>query len=293
MKITLYLMSKKGYKVLEALINNNYTSVISEVIYGRDSNVKNDYANDIAKLSSQYNIPCFDRKHNKIAIKSLYSIAISWRWLIKETKSSLIVVHDSLLPDYRGFSPLVNMLINEEKCIGVTALFATEEYDKGDIIYKSKTNIRYPIKIKEAIDIIIDNYIDVVLRIFKTLTLDEKLPRIKQNETKASYSLWRGEEDYHIDWNKNSKSILNFINAVSYPYKGAFTYVNNKKIRILEAEIRTDVSIKNRDCGKVIFIENKYPVIVCRKGLLKITKAIYEISGKNALPLDKFRIKLK
>jgi methionyl-tRNA formyltransferase len=56
-------------------------------------------------------------------ICSDFNIAISWRWMLKV--SNLIVIHDSLLPKYRGFSPLVNMLINGEDTLGVTVLFAT------------------------------------------------------------------------------------------------------------------------------------------------------------------------
>lgn len=286
-------MTKKGYQVLKALIDNNYTAIISEVIYARDSSVDNDYADDIIQLSKEYNIPCFDRKNNNYAISSDYSIAISWRWIIAESKSTLIVIHDSVLPKYRGFAPLVNMLINSEEYIGVTALFATKEYDKGDIIYQSKTNIKYPITIQEAINIIVQNYIDVVLKIFKTLLADKQLPRNKQDETKATYSLWRDDDDYHIDWKQDAQSILNFINAVSYPYKGAYSYINNKKYRILEAELRPDVIIENRDCGKIIFIENECPVVVCLKGLLVLKKVICDTSGDNALPFSKFRLKLQ
>ena len=49
------------------------------------------------------------------------------------------------MPKYRGFAPLVNSLVNGEKIIGVTALFASEEYDNGDIIMQSSVDITYPI----------------------------------------------------------------------------------------------------------------------------------------------------
>ncbi len=290
MKVALYLMSKKGYKVLSALIENGYKAMISAVIYSTDKNVENDYADEIIQLCKECKIDFFDRKNNKVIIAD-YFIAISWRWLIEKENSSLIVIHDSLLPKYRGFAPLVNMLINKEKFIGVTALFATKEYDKGDMIYQSKTAIEYPIRINEAIDIIVNNYIDVVLKIFSTLMQGTILPRNPQNETQASYSLWRDEDDYHIDWNKDAYCILDFINAVSYPYKGAYSYVDNKKIRILEAEIKMDVCIENRDCGKVIFIEKGYPVVVCKTGLLKLKNVVYDDNYIEAIPFSKFRLK--
>ena len=46
----------------------------------------------------------------------------------------MIIFHDSLLPKYRGFAPLVNSLINQEKEIGVTAIKASQNYDEGDTV---------------------------------------------------------------------------------------------------------------------------------------------------------------
>ena len=82
-----------------------------------------------------------------------YQLAIGWRWLISGTEN-LIVLHDSLLPKYRGFAPLVNSLINGEQEIGVTAIWAGPEFDAGEIIFQEKAGICYPIKIQEAIEIV-------------------------------------------------------------------------------------------------------------------------------------------
>jgi methionyl-tRNA formyltransferase len=53
-----------------------------------------------------------------------------------------------------------------------------------------------------------------------------------------------------------------------------------------------DVNIENRTPGKVIFLENNLPVVVCGKGLLKIDRAIYD-DGEDALPFSTFRILFK
>ena len=79
-------------------------------------------------------------------------MAVSWRWMIKHPKNKLIVFHDSILPKYRGFAPLVNMLINGEKEIGVSAIFGADEYDSE--IISEKTTISYPIKIQKPFRLI-------------------------------------------------------------------------------------------------------------------------------------------
>lgn len=292
MNITLYLMTQKGFEVLNALVDSNLKSVISAIVVGRDKNIDNDFADEIISICKQNNINQLERNED-FKVTSDYSIAISWRWLIPDNSSKLIVLHDSLLPKYRGFAPLVNMLCNKENEIGVTAIFASDEYDKGDIIAQSSTKINYPIKVSHAIDLISKNYIDLVIGIFTALKKGDEIIAVPQEEKLATYSLWRDEEDYIINWLKNSDEILNFINAVSSPYKGAVAYINGlQKVRILEAELESDVPIENRDVGKVIFVKNKLPVIVCGSGLIKLLKVVDDKTLEDVLPLKNFRIRL-
>lgn len=289
MRIALYLMTKKGFNVLNALINQKYTFLISEVIVGRDNNIDNDFADEIIALCKSNHINCFERRDEHLVLAD-YSIAISWRWLIHNSKSKLIVLHDSLLPKYRGFAPLVNMLINNEPEIGVSAIFASDEYDKGDIIAQSSTAIKYPIRISEAIDLISLNYIEVVIKVFDTLNRDGAIIASKQEEELATYSLWRDENDYFINWQDDASEILSFINAVSSPYKGAASYIGEgRKIRILDAELVNDVYIENRDVGKVIFNKDGYPVIVCKVGLIRLLNVIDDKTNESLLPLKNFR----
>lgn len=286
--ITLFLMTKKGYCVLQELISRQLNSCISEIVIGRDENTTEDYADQIIEICQANKINYYERPAFETS-NSEYSIAISWRWLIPINKSKLIVLHDSLLPKYRGFAPLVSSLINKEPQIGVTAIFASSEYDTGDIIKQLSVTVTYPTTIHKAIDLITPLYAGLVSEILLTIKDGKNLSSTKQNHSEATYSLWRDEEDYLINWSDNSEDILNFINSVSEPYLGASTYLNkSKKIRITSAELCNDVNIENREAGKVIFVEQGFPVIVCGKGLIKITTAIDE-SGKSILPLNKFR----
>lgn len=81
-------MTKKGYKVLNALINAGYQNNLSEVVVERDSNIENDFANNIVNLCKKYNIRFYERNDN-YDILSNYSIAISWRWIIPESTPAL------------------------------------------------------------------------------------------------------------------------------------------------------------------------------------------------------------
>jgi len=282
-------MTQKGFKILEFLIKYDYQSIIKSVTSSRDINLVKDYYDEIKTLCDSNNI-AFYNKTSTNKTKAEYSIAISWRWIIKDVVK-LIVLHDSLLPKYRGFAPLVNSLKNGEEKIGVTALYAVEEYDKGDIIFQSSQQIKYPITIQQAIDRITTNYFEAVKFIFEKIKKGESIQAQRQNEEEATYSLWLDEEDYSIDWKQSSEFIKRFIDATGYPYAGAFSIADGIKLRILEAQVEEDVFIENRKEGKVIFFKNEHPVVVCGKGLIKLSKIISDTDGLNVLPLKKFRVR--
>jgi methionyl-tRNA formyltransferase len=202
-------------------------------------------------------------------------------------------MHDSLLPKYRGFAPLVNCLVNGEKKVGVTALFASEEYDRGDIIAQRSITITYPVKINDAINLIAECYKGLVEEVGKKITEGQTIEAIKQNEADASYSLWLDDNDYDIDWNKDAYDLKRFIDAVGFPYSGAATYIDDKKFRIVEAEALPDLAVENRKPGKIIFIENEKPIVVCGKGLLKIISLVEDGTTQEMLPLKRFRIRFK
>lgn len=293
--VTLYVMSFKGFAVLEHIIKSNKKHLIDFVIYATDKNVENDYSKDIIKLCQANDLKFLKRGEKLYESKSKFIIAISWRWMIEILyPQKLIVLHDSLLPKYRGFAPLVNALINGENEIGVTALWGNKEYDKGDIIEKSKLKIQYPLKIESAIFSITKCYIDLISNIFDNL-LTNNLNSIPQNEEDATYSLWRDENDYFINWNDDSNKIKRFIDAVGYPYNGAKTKIKGKNVIIIEATIIDDVKIENRsnEVGKIIFFKDNLPVVICKKGLIRIDKAVYENTQISIFPLKIFRIKFE
>jgi methionyl-tRNA formyltransferase len=286
-KITLYLMSYKGYYVLQKFLSEFSPSLIDKVISSEDNNVENDFYKEIKSLAESSGI-YFYNKNDSFEITTTYVLAISWRWIIG-LDQKLIILHDSILPCYRGFSPLVNSLINNEKYIGVTAIFANLEYDTGDIIEQKEIEITYPIKIFDAIKLLTPLYYEIIKSIIIKISNNKSLVAVKQDDLKASYCLWRGEDDYEINWEEDSIYIRRFIDASGFPFLGASSYLENKKVRIFEAEEYEDLMIENRIPGKVIFLKNGNPVVVCGKGLLLIKKIIEVGTGNSLLPLRKIR----
>lgn len=284
--INLYLLGEKGYVSLKA-INLHFLALIRNVIIGRDKNIINDYSSDIKSYCEENQLNYLIQNKTIENSRVDYSIAIGWRWLIQDN-SKLIVFHDSILPRLKGFNPLVTALINGDSEVGVTVLFGTEDFDKGDIIIQKRIQIDYPIKIKKAIESLSLLYGEALAELIHNIKSDV-LNSYVQDDSLVTYSLWRDEADYIIDWSKSSDYIERFIDAVGYPYKGAFTTWNSVKYYIKDSKPVKDVVIENRTPGKVLFRKDNSFIIVCGSGLLCV-QDLYDENG-NKLEISNFRIR--
>jgi methionyl-tRNA formyltransferase len=273
-KFGFYVLGFKGYECLKAFFSEIGVEYIGFVISARDENIKEDCFGAIRNLCIENGVKFKDRSEKNDEIAHV-KFAIGWRWIIVDSED-LIVFHDSLLPKYRGFAPLVNSLINGENEVGVTALKAETEYDSGEILGQKKIGIEYPVKISNVIESVSVLYADLLIAVSRKIISGERLNYYEQDASRATYSLWRDEIDYEINWRRSSKYISRFIDAVGYPYKGAEATVKGEKIHIIDCEIVDDVEIEDRSAhiGKIIFMNYGLPTIICGEGLLRLNNFV-------------------
>jgi methionyl-tRNA formyltransferase len=289
--LRLYLLGYKGFKVLQEIVEKSNPSIIEEVVIGSDEGVENDYSSECKYLCTKNNIKFISRKQDKSFTNTL-SLAIGWRWMIDlERVPNLIVIHDSLLPKYRGFNPVVTALINGDTEIGATAIYAAPKMDAGDIVDQMKVQISYPLKILQAIELLSSLYVKMSLTIVSNTVQGVALSVKKQSNLEATYSLWRDDEDYFINWNWDSRKIRRFVDAVGYPYDWAKCWLGKSIIKICEVEEVDDVIIENRSPGKVIFIQDNHPVVVCGTGLLKIIE--FQSASGESIQINSLRTRFK
>jgi methionyl-tRNA formyltransferase len=288
-KLKLYLMNKKGLSVLDALVGSFGRDLIDCVVTARDLGAVSDYNMEIRELCARNEIPCFDRKQDPGVVASVaFDIAVGWRWMLP-SDATLIVFHDSLLPKYRGFAPLVSALLNREPHIGVTALFATDRFDQGDIIGQEVVPVHYPIALEAAIDLIAESYAALACRIAASAISGDPLPRTPQDHGAATYSPWRDEEDYRVDWALSAADIHQFVLAVGFPYPGASSVVNGARVRILEADVVEGFAMARPAPGKILFIEAGRPHVVTGAGLVRINRLVSNDTREDLLPWTSLR----
>jgi methionyl-tRNA formyltransferase len=288
--IGFFLMTEKGLHVLQSVVDAFGPGQIAYVVGAADKSVVKDWRDEIAALCRQNGIVYFDRKDSTDTFRATaeYHFAVSWRWMIHDA-ARLIVLHDSLLPKYRGFAPLPTALINGEPFVGVTALFAGQEYDSGDILGQRKLPVSYPVKIQAVVSLLSAEYAALVVELCQRISTGQALAGAPQNEEDATYSLWRDEEDYRIHWSADADRIKRFIDSVGVPYKDASARIDDRPVRILDAAVEPDIHVEDRQPGKVVFLRQGYPTVVCGRGLLRLTDVRDDATGQTLLPLQKLR----
>lgn len=285
-------MTRKAIVSLQFIVSAIDPRMISWVVTAKDNGVVDNSTEEIIQFCEQHNIPVLlaNAGSGGLQLEQVdLAVAIGWRWLIPENPNSpLFVLHDSLLPRYRGFAPLVSMLIKGETTIGATLLQASAEYDRGAIVLQRSCSIQYPIKIQEAIERIAVLYGEMLLEFLRSKIAGQQLYFRNQDEEEASYSVWRDEDDYLIDWNATASEIARFVDAVGYPYAGAATRTRDGLVRVRDVTVVEDCVVEIRQPGKTLFLDGGRPVVVCGQGMLRID-VLTDLKGEDLIPLKRFR----
>jgi len=296
-RVGLYLMSSKGFAVLRAVLDRFGAGVIEFVVFARDQATADDCSTRIPQLCDDHGVACFDRNSLPKPLPTVsLAIAVSWRWLLSPPEGQkLVVLHDSLLPRYRGFAPLVNSLVNGERSLGVSAVLASPdmEVDSGPIVAQIAHPIAYPITIAEAITQIEPVYSDIAIQVIE-LHDQGALTGHPQDEEAASFSPWLDELDYTIDWTRSAREVRRFVDAVGFPYRGATTVMDGKLVRILRCiESPKPLRLERPAAGKVIFVDPLGPCVACGSGAVILLDARRDDSSDPLLPLPRFRIRFE
>jgi methionyl-tRNA formyltransferase len=174
-------------------------------------------------------------------IKPDLILAIGWYYMIPDQMMKLagkgaIGIHGSLLPKYRGNAPFVWAMINGEKETGISLFYFEKGIDEGDIIAQKKIPIGEKETIRDILNKARGSSVEILLEYLPKIA-DGTAPRIPQDNSQATLFPKRTPDDGLIDWSWDAKRIHDFIRAQTKPYPGAFTYINNKKVIIWDAEI--------------------------------------------------------
>jgi len=166
-------------------------------------------------------------------------LAVGWRYLIPRkvhgrARLGAFVVHDSLLPRYRGFSPTVWALVNGEPRVGATLFRMVDEVDAGPIVDQAAIEVGPDQSIAEVMEQVTGLYLALLERNLCRLRSGAAVGE-PQDERLATFTCRRLPEDNRIDWAAPARRVHDLVRAVARPYPGAFTTFSGRVLRIWSA----------------------------------------------------------
>ncbi len=248
LSVNFVLTDLKSTEIIKYCINNNIPHFIG--------NPRNEKAYTFV---TQYSVDVI------LSINYLFIIDSS---LIKLPRKYAINFHGSLLPKYRGRTPHVWSIINNEKESGITAHIITEECDKGDIIYQEKIQIFPDTTGGALLEQFVQMYPIVINKVTNMIENDQVKLSV-QDETLATWFGIRNPDDGQINWNWQKEQLYNWVRAQSRPYPGAFTFYNNIKIIIHKIEF-SEIGYNFKQENGTILKGGNQPIIKTPNGAVKL-----------------------
>lgn len=228
----------------------------------------------------------------------LYVVAAFGQILSQEIldipKYGCVNIHASLLPLYRGASPIQQALLDGQKETGVTLMQMAAGMDTGDILMQE----RIPITMEDTAGTLFDKLMelgaDMIVRGVPKIEAGELTP-VPQDETKATKVGKIGKEQGRIDWTKDAFYIDRLIRTMN-PWPSAFTSWNGKTLKIWQARpldrnaiAGTDAEQEfstNTEAGTVTKVTKDRFFIACSESFLEVMEV--QLEGKKRMSAGDF-----
>ncbi|MBI4691848.1 MAG: methionyl-tRNA formyltransferase [Candidatus Terrybacteria bacterium] len=164
--------------------------------------------------------------------------------ILEIPKYGSLNVHPSLLPKFRGSSPIQSFILSGEEETGVTIILIDEEMDHGDIVAKSEIRSTKSETYKELEEKLAEFGGKLLVEIIPQW-IDGKIKPEEQDHSKATFTKKITKKDGLIDLNEPAEIIERKIRAFT-PWPGAYFFANKKRIIIIEAKIENNHLIIKR-----------------------------------------------
>ena len=198
-----------------------------------------------------------------------------------------INVHASLLPQYRGAAPINWAIINGEKETGVTTFKLQHEIDTGNILLQEKIKIgddETACELHDRMKIIGAELLVKTINGLANGTVEEKRQEARvESEGEIKHAPKIFTETCKMDWSKTVDEIYNLIRGLS-PYPCAFTYLNNKMLKVYRAE--KEIEVNAFDNGSMHTDGKTFLKFACSDGFIHVTDI--QLEGKKRMKVEDF-----
>src|SRR3989338_4843982 len=214
---------------------------------------------------------------------------------LKIPKFGFVNVHPSLLPKYRGPSPVQTAILNGDKITGATIMLIDQKIDHGPILSQEKIEI-LPTDNNQTLHNRIAKISAGLLVESLTKYLKGGLEPKPQDDSKATFTKVIQRSDGQVDWSKSAEQINHQFRAF-YPWPGIFSHWGRKRLKIadlsvlegdfsLPAESRREKAGPNLKPGEVFLGQNNSLAVRCGQGAIRLERV--QLEGKKEMSGEEF-----
>ena len=216
----------------------------------------------VQELAEQNNIPVFTPKSFKkdpdavaqfqslnadVAVVAAYGLILPLP-VLTAPKYGCLNIHASLLPRWRGASPIQHAILAGDAKSGVTIMQMEEGLDTGPMLSKREIDIS-GMTTPQLHDALSTMGAEMIVDVLKKIPQGEI-----QNDAKSVYAPMLKKEDGLIDWTKPAAEIDRQVRALN-PWPGTFTHLNGKRLKILSGRVVTSPGEGRIVCGDGSFYQ--------------------------------------
>lgn len=196
-------------------------------------------------------------------------------------------VHPSLLPKFRGPSPIQNALLQGEKETGTTIMLINEKMDEGNILAQEKMAIGPDDTYQSLSQKLASFSADLLLRTLP-LWIEKKIAPLPQDDSQATLCQLIEREDGHIVWEEEAEKIYDRYRALS-PWPGIFSFWKDGekmvRIKLQKVSLKKDAPKSEKYPGEIFRLDDQLAVQTL-KGAIILEEV--QLEGKKATDVKNF-----
>ena len=238
------------------------------------------------KLREAENVEILKKLNPDVIVVAAYGQILSEE-VLNIPKYGCINIHASLLPKYRGASPIEAAIMNGDEKTGVTIMYMAKGLDTGDMISSAEIEIADDDTTESLTEKLSQIGAQEIVKTLKSIE-DGTNERIPQKEEGSSYCGKLDKEMGRLDFTKDSRGIERLVRAL-YPWPCVYTEIDGKGLKIISAgvsEVQDEEAALSAEPGTVINVTKKNFTVKCGNGALTILKLQPE--GKKVMDCSAF-----
>ncbi|MEV8600881.1 methionyl-tRNA formyltransferase [Streptomyces griseoviridis] len=251
MRVAMFGYQTWGHRTLQALLDSDHEVVLVVTHPRSDHAYEKIWDDSVAELAEKNDVPVLlrNRPDDPELLAALREsapdliVANNWRtWLPPELfdlpPHGTLNIHDSLLPSYAGFSPIIWALINNEPRVGVTAHRMNAELDAGNILMQRSVAVGPADTATDLFHRTVELIAPIVRESLDLIASGRDAGQWQpQDRSRASFFHKRSAEDSRIDWSWPAERLERLVRAQSDPYPNAYAFHRGERLRIVAAGV--------------------------------------------------------